>query len=697
MKKLLSLLVLIAVAPFVLNAEVQETMEMQVAKAVQVQNSITAEPLSGFSGTQTQVESDVVNLSPGYDTTFITRAQNPPFSFAAATTCMNYEPISQTVSILESYYTWTDTDQYGLMRVISTSDLGETFAIRDIIEETQLIFPLQSSITAFNLYNSEDPQDLQYLCNYRSFEWDEAQQTYFAAQGINIAYVPAVQDGEPETFQVIQPDDNNDAGGYSFSLSRMASAQYDGEAIAYATGYGSPANTVDFQYGPAFFSSFNFEEGDFVANMMLPHYTDTDITYWADSKASGTTSDTYVDTDDEGNVYIGAVNHFFPNHPENGEDVVDRLRTVGFMKSADNGQTWTDWIKCPTEKMKKFMEDNGQDQTANYPGVAGMSPYYDLGFISTGVDEISFVIPIYIVVDGSDDNYQAKSILTEFRYEKGTWNDPVAVYELPEPQVALPTINSAEEDDMDSLDRNGQSGQGLEISLARVVGTKDIVLKFAQWDGTSFPLDTKIEVKDYDRQTNQVIYTELDSMDNTGIFGAAKLNGTWTNAIPIVDDPIRNERGARIPSRVPSATQVPMLYSLAPQASSEEYYRFKYSAGIFDMIPAWYHSYYYGTFNFTSVGVEDNAIMTQDVNMNIYPNPAEADVNIEFTTGTNDNVRMEIFNTLGSKVMTVLPDQIKEAGTKVAPVNVSGLPNGTYYVNLTVGNETFTKTLNVVR
>ncbi len=686
MKKLLSLLVLFAVSPYVLNAEIHEKMEDQERKALTFKGveQVAETPL--FEGTTPFVASDHLNFNKNMQKdTSLFYVLSPLTEYSATTNQITYEPISQTVSVLRAMNARYSEGASGFLSILSSNDFGDTWSTRNLMEDNETTFPLWSTLTTFNRNNTTDPTQLEHIAIYRTQTFNSSTSTYPLNDGV---IINMSNPDYNEVFPVSDPEDNNDQGGYSFTVGRVVSYQSTEDGYAYMSGYGMPANDIEFQAGPAYFASFSLEDEDIDASLMLPNFTENDITYWADSKGSLTVSGDFMDTDENGNIYLFTLNHLSPNHPQNGQDPKDRTRTPAFMKSSDGGQTWTNWITFPTTRVIDFLEANGQDKSEGYYAFGGSLPYENFGFAVTGEDKFTVILPIQIITSSES----VKIVLTDLSYDSGTWLDPVIIHELPRSFRIPSFLKSDDVTPTDSIDYG--FGNNLELQLAKVVDSDDLVLKFVQATHM-VSLDSSYYIKYYDGQQAQ--YEEIDSLENIGIYGTAKINGEWSGKIiPIADEDYRNERHSFIPAVVPSLEIVPMTYGLAT-GSITTYYRYGYTPGMFDLCPYWYHYTIYGNYNFkdTVVSVEDK-VTEADVNMKVYPNPATTEAYVEYNA-VNQNVRMEIYDVMGNKVMAVVPEQIQAAGLRTASIDVTNLSNGTYYIHLTVGNETFTKTLNVVR
>jgi len=83
-------------------------------------------------------------------------------------------------------------------------------------------------------------------------------------------------------------------------------------------------------------------------------------------------------------------------------------------------------------------------------------------------------------------------------------------------------------------------------------------------------------------------------------------------------------------------------------------------------------------------------------NINVYPNPFSNSTNVEFTLSQTEKVSANVYNLIGEKVWTVKESSFN-AGTHQINVNGNNLTQGIYYLNINIGNSTFTKKLTVVK
>ena len=73
-----------------------------------------------------------------------------------------------------------------------------------------------------------------------------------------------------------------------------------------------------------------------------------------------------------------------------------------------------------------------------------------------------------------------------------------------------------------------------------------------------------------------------------------------------------------------------------------------------------------------------------------YPNPFKERTTIKFCVPDKMKIRLEVFDTDGNKVKTLV-DEIKEAGTYKVEFDASKLPSGIYFYRLQAGDYIETK------
>lgn len=88
--------------------------------------------------------------------------------------------------------------------------------------------------------------------------------------------------------------------------------------------------------------------------------------------------------------------------------------------------------------------------------------------------------------------------------------------------------------------------------------------------------------------------------------------------------------------------------------------------------------------SFITTGV-NNIFSLNEFDVNIYPNPVSDQASIVFNIEESSKVRVEAIDFTGKTIQTIIDGQLPGGSNKVL-WNVTNLPNGIYYVRITVGN-----------
>ncbi len=86
-----------------------------------------------------------------------------------------------------------------------------------------------------------------------------------------------------------------------------------------------------------------------------------------------------------------------------------------------------------------------------------------------------------------------------------------------------------------------------------------------------------------------------------------------------------------------------------------------------------------------------------NLDLNIYPNPAQNISSIIYQLPTNEVVSIKVFNMTGSLVNTIAQGLSQNQGYYEFSINVNELANGTYFVQIQTLNGVVTKQLNVIK
>ena len=93
----------------------------------------------------------------------------------------------------------------------------------------------------------------------------------------------------------------------------------------------------------------------------------------------------------------------------------------------------------------------------------------------------------------------------------------------------------------------------------------------------------------------------------------------------------------------------------------------------------------------TNAGIETAEKLTD---VNLYPNPADNEVNIDFTLRKNAEVSYRIVNNMGQVVLTAEPESLS-AGNHLERIDISSLAAGLYMLNLNIDGKIVTKKISI--
>jgi hypothetical protein len=83
-----------------------------------------------------------------------------------------------------------------------------------------------------------------------------------------------------------------------------------------------------------------------------------------------------------------------------------------------------------------------------------------------------------------------------------------------------------------------------------------------------------------------------------------------------------------------------------------------------------------------TTGITTYGMLSDDINMNIIPNPARNVVNISYSLQNESSVEVSIFDLTGHEVMKVVDSDMHQNGTFIRRIDISGLRPGLYLCSL---------------
>jgi hypothetical protein len=103
-----------------------------------------------------------------------------------------------------------------------------------------------------------------------------------------------------------------------------------------------------------------------------------------------------------------------------------------------------------------------------------------------------------------------------------------------------------------------------------------------------------------------------------------------------------------------------------------------------------------GSFSYSNeISVDNNIVSSFELEQN-YPNPFNPSTKIKFNIPITEKVKIEIFNTIGNKVATLL-NEVKEAGSHEIQLNAYNWATGTYFYKISAGDFSATKKMLLIK
>ncbi|MBN2746282.1 MAG: T9SS type A sorting domain-containing protein, partial [Bacteroidales bacterium] len=78
-----------------------------------------------------------------------------------------------------------------------------------------------------------------------------------------------------------------------------------------------------------------------------------------------------------------------------------------------------------------------------------------------------------------------------------------------------------------------------------------------------------------------------------------------------------------------------------------------------------------------TIGIESSKFKVQSLKLSVFPNPASSDITLEFSSGLNQDIEIQIYNVMGNKVLS----EMRYCQKSVA-LDVSKLRGGIYFIRV---------------
>lgn len=605
----------------------------------------------------------------------IDRPHDALFSFYSQTTPFVYEPTSGVLATIQNLRESDQTDNIdnGTLYIMTSTNLGKNWSSKRQLWKQNGELAVWPSLAVINLDKSKDPSKLTYFAFSPVAKYQGPNNWPF--DGGVFAYINATESYSENYF------------GPNTTLQRWISTRMmgvtgDGEGFIY--NLGMLANTTGQQYGAYGFMGNYVDKTGFEPTFIgMPEKWDFNVFRKStDLNRSYNTSPEF-DTDADGAVYM-AVNNIFAADEQH--------RVPGVSKSADYGQTWSNFDMMPASYFTDFITSvNGQADI----DMTGPTTYQGNAFIVTGPDEYSFVMRAWTSSDGKQ--YDGFYIIEVYK-KGGFWGiRPITEYQgLPLPMVLQNEGADYATNFKDSLQLN-QNGN--ELQIAKTADNSAILIKWVQAVDRPLVLNPPFVYKGKDADGNDA-NIQVDTLYSTDVFTTYRKLGedTWSQPVNITNDDLYNKCTV-IPRIIPDLQNVPMLSLQTVKVANTQNPRYPYSDYIQQLIiDAWFpQDVMFTSFNATGETSVETKPEQLSFNLNdVYPNPAQGTVELSFNLERASATKLVVTNSLGQTVKVFESTKL-DAGLHTAVLNTENLAAGVYYYTLTTGNQSQTKILNIVK
>ncbi len=601
----------------------------------------------------------------------IDRIVDAAFTVYGYCTPIVYEPISGTLAIVQHLRESDGTTLKTYIYTMTSTNLGTTWSNKRILFQKDLAASVWPSLGLVNINNTKDPNKLVYLVMSIYAERDP--NGNYPWKGGLFTYASNTENLSENETPIATP-------GTMYWQSIASSFSGNGEGFVYHIGH--LLNQTTLGYADLFGISGKYldEAGyDNTLPKSAPDKWNQTVIRRPDQQGSTYRVPPQIDVDADGNVYVANFT-FFTSAPEQ--------RVVGFTKSTNYGQHWSDWETMPYSLIEDFVVNEGSVTNINYFGSVDIL-YSGDAFIVNDVDDVSYFVKILTSTDGQ--RYTGAH-LAEARFKNGIWTlKKVTDFEPFPMQLFIRNMGTGNEN-KDSL---LLSSKQYHLQAAKTADGKHIILKWIQ------SIDKVIQINPpfvYNTTTDgNIQVTELYTND---VFMAYRpINGTnWSQPVNVTNDDLYNKL-VYIPTIVPSIKQVPMIELKTVTITNTQHPRYNYHPMIQQMcVDAWLPQ----DVLFTLVDITNptTTINEQDFNLNINelrPNPVFNEISeFSFTLDKPYFGTIELYNALGQKIKNLYTGEFF-TGFNAFNINTSNLNQGIYYVVLTIENKSYTKILSITR
>jgi hypothetical protein len=582
---------------------------------------------------------------------FIDTIRTAIYSFYGNVTPVTYEPTSNTlVEVQEWRYMSPQNELHGGIYIKYSTNNGLTWGKRTFWDEAGKL-PLWPSIAVLNP-GKTNPIDFNYVIQ-GPVAVQEGQQ--YPWKGGFWLLVNGTASADP----LVIPGPTN---GYTWWTTRAAANKVGNKEMFYNSSI--LTNQSGYQYGAYGNSAFDMKAGDFLIQNIPPQW-DVSVFRPSTDPTRSYNDQLYTDVDNQGGVYVGVKNMF-------ADDINSRVPSVS--KSVDGGLTWSAFDRMPKSLIENYIDVYGGDAQRS-----GMVPYNSDGFVVWGPDNFSFLFRMAI---GTSSN-QYEFHIVEASKRNGAWGirkvGDYSGYNL----IAV----TDEGDQTNYKDSVSTSRLGNELQIVRTADSKYVIAKWVDYNGDTM------------RVMPPIIMNEVDTIgiiNTTDVFMAYRdvNNPDWSQTFNVTKTK-DIDKCTFLPMVVRNLATIPLfsLASFRSQYQDPNHPRNQYPGAVWQLL--------YDTWQgvgFTKVALDVNDVKEETYNFNvndIYPNPVSDAAEVSFNFDATSNVSIQVFDILGNKRADVI-NTILSQGMHGINIDVNDYESGNYYVRITVGGQSITKSMTVV-
>ncbi len=600
-----------------------------------------------------------------------------------------YEPSSGNLMV--SLPQWNFAGKTAEIGIFNSTDFGATWGnYTPIISTTEQIVFYPSMSVMNKVPSNKDVANLDFFFGSASnYPYPEANYSGKAAFYIKNS------DGQSITNYSCP---SSYATNYDWNAFNISTYHYEDEDIDLIFG----ASTIEPKStAPASITNIAYAaiSADAISNSLITNSTPTRWAvgasgYFKASTISENFSDVVrYDIDNSGVIYAAFQNYFIKIDADN--------RSVGFTKSTDYGETWTDYDMVPSSIFTEYGKSRlGVD---DFGGYIPTFDYRDHSFKVYGNGNLSFV-GSFLILDASrrplrGDIVEISKVNGQWAihqiYDYTVWEDVDGVSTPSCPNIMCIVNQQISKEDEKEYFCYVENPLNREVKVGITADGKYLVAKWIDYKRNfnastqKYTLVDPIVASDsllikFQNNDGDWLEDYVGEYTATDIFVAVKdiEAGTWGEAKNVTNDNRVNHL-THMPSIIPNIENIP-IFSLLTQTDypATDTVKYEVPAELRELFTDAYSDAVCTVFNGNPQSVEEPTIEAND--FSIYPNPVADNSYINLKVQNGNSVNIEVYNMLGEKVLNVFNGM---PTSNTISFNTNELANGAYVCRVTNGSK----------